>query len=106
MSNEQPMPNKVDGPAMQDLVIEDIQKRKQVGIERYGATLKAFNGRDALRDAYEESLDQTFYLKQANIEHQQLLAVAEAANRFICGTGTMAELTTAVAVARADGVFK
>ena len=64
-----PVPN--DGPAIQDLVIADIEARKKVGLERYGTLLQAYNGRDALRDAYEEALDLAMYLRQ-EIEERAL----------------------------------
>lgn len=64
----QPPPLTNDLPAIQDLVQADIGKRKQVGIERYGTPLQAFNGRDALTDAYEEALDLCQYLRQALFE--------------------------------------
>ena len=65
---EQPMPIVTDGPCVQDLVCVDIQARKRVGIQRYGTVLQPHNGRDALRDAYEEALDLCQYLKQALLE--------------------------------------
>jgi hypothetical protein len=65
---DQPPPAQNDGPAIQDLVVVDIAERKRVGIERYGTPLQAFNGRDALRDAYEEALDLCQYLRQALYE--------------------------------------
>jgi hypothetical protein len=46
-------------------VIRDIEQRRLVGIERYGTPLQAHNGRNPLVDAYQESLDQTTYLRQA-----------------------------------------
>jgi hypothetical protein len=46
------------------MVIADITERRQVGIARYGTPLQAHNGRDALRDAYEEALDLACYLRQ------------------------------------------
>lgn len=58
------MPVKNDGPCIQDLVIADIERRKAIGLERYGTLLQPFNGRDALRDAYEEALDLCQYLRQ------------------------------------------
>ena len=42
--------------------------RDRVGRETYGTPLQAFNGRDALLDAYHECLDMAVYLKQAIIE--------------------------------------
>jgi hypothetical protein len=61
----QQMPIKNDRPAIQDLVIADIEARKAVGFERYGTLLQPFNGRDALMDAYQEALDLCQYLRQA-----------------------------------------
>jgi hypothetical protein len=61
---EQPMPIPQKTPAILDLVIADIQLRDRVGVERYGERLRAHNGRDTLRDAYEEALDLAFYLRQ------------------------------------------
>lgn len=54
-----------DVPAIQDLVIADIEARKAVGIRKYGTVLQAHNGRDALMDAYQEALDLAMYLRQA-----------------------------------------
>lgn len=76
---EQPLPVATDGPHIHDLVALDVRAfvylgdeqvaldlagRKQIGIERYGQPLQAHNGRDALRDAYEEALDLLVYLRQ------------------------------------------
>ena len=60
----EPPPIRNAQPAVQDLVIADIDARKQVGIERYGTVLQAFNGRSSLMDAYQESLDLSIYLRQ------------------------------------------
>lgn len=65
---DQPLPKVNDLPFVQDAVIVDIEARKQVGIERYGTPLQAFNGRDALQDAYEEAIDLAMYLKQLILE--------------------------------------
>lgn len=50
------------------LVIADLEARAAAGIMTYGTLLRPFNGRDALKDAYEEALDLAMYLKQAMIE--------------------------------------
>lgn len=50
--------------AIQDLVIEDMRARKEVGLKKYGTALQGFNGRDALMDAYQEALDLVNYLRQ------------------------------------------
>ncbi len=61
---DQPLPGPSDGPAMQDLVIADIEARKQIGIQRYGQTLKAHDGRDNLLDIYQELLDAAIYIRK------------------------------------------
>ena len=55
-------------PAVWPLVIMDMAARDQVGRARYGVPLQPHNGRDALRDAYEEALDLCAYLRQAIME--------------------------------------
>jgi hypothetical protein len=62
---EQPNPIPNTSTPIVDLVMEDMKERKRLGIERYGTPLQANNGRDALRDAYEEALDLAIYLRQA-----------------------------------------
>ena len=66
--DSQPMPMVNESQNIQDQVIADIEARKEVGLKRYGTLLQAFNGRDALQDAYEEVLDLCVYLKQVIVE--------------------------------------
>lgn len=66
MSQPNPIPNTSE--PIVDLVIKDLQDRKKVGIERYGAPLQANNGRDALQDVYEELLDAVQYIRQVREE--------------------------------------
>jgi hypothetical protein len=67
--NAQPVPEHLDGvESVQDAVIADIEARKRVGLERYGTLLQPGNGRDALRDLYEELIDACMYVKQALLE--------------------------------------
>jgi predicted HAD superfamily Cof-like phosphohydrolase len=61
---ELPTPEPNDSKGIWDIVIEDMKARDTVGRERYGTPLQAGNGRDALLDAYQESLDQTVYLRK------------------------------------------
>jgi hypothetical protein len=61
-----PTPNNLRHVA--DLVVDDILERKRVGEERYGTPLQPFNGRDALKDAYEEVLDLASYMRQMMYE--------------------------------------
>jgi hypothetical protein len=70
---EQKLPTAGVGPVIQDLVAQDIQERLRVGIERYGQPLRAFNGRDALKDLYEELLDAVVYTRQVMMERQLMI---------------------------------
>lgn len=72
-AHEQPLPVGNDQPVIHRLVQADLERRLAVGITTYGQPLQPFNGRDPLQDAYEESLDQSCYLKQAIIERDRLL---------------------------------
>ena len=67
-SPEQPPPVPNDRPRVRDLVQADLDERYQEGLRRYGVPLQPHNGRDALRDAYEEILDAAFYIRQAIYE--------------------------------------
>ena len=65
---EQPPPVPNNGTSIQSLVRADLLAREQVGIARYGTPQQAHNGRDGLRDAYEEALDLCCYLRQVIAE--------------------------------------
>ena len=56
---------------IQELVLDDLRARMEVGKERYGTYLQAFNGRDALRDLYEELLDACVYIRQVIEERDE-----------------------------------
>lgn len=60
---DQPLPVVNDNSDIQSMVISDIGKRRELGIQRYGTALQAHNGRDMLRDAYEEAIDLAIYLR-------------------------------------------
>lgn len=60
----EPAPVKNNKPSIHDLVIKDMHSRKEMGLKKYGTVLQAGNGRNALKDAYEEVLDLAMYLKQ------------------------------------------
>jgi hypothetical protein len=47
----------------QQLLIDDIEERREVGISRYGQGHRPFNGRDTLQDLYEEQLDLLVYFR-------------------------------------------
>jgi hypothetical protein len=61
---DQPPPVPSARQAVWDLVIADMRERDQLGRERYGTPLQAFNGRRPLVDAYQELLDLVVYLRQ------------------------------------------
>jgi hypothetical protein len=65
---DQPLPLSNDLPAIQDLVLADIEARKAIGIKRYGQLLKPHDGRDNLRDLYEELMDACIYARKAIYE--------------------------------------
>lgn len=64
-----PIPN--DETPIYHLVIQDIESRAEAGKEKYGTYLQPHNGRDALMDAYQESIDQTIYLRQKLEEEKE-----------------------------------
>lgn len=64
-ATDQQLPEVNDQPFVQDLVLADIEARKQLGIRKYGTALQAGNGRNMLLDAYEEALDLAIYLRGA-----------------------------------------
>lgn len=53
------------------LVIEDMHSRDSFGRKKYGTPLQPLNGRDSLKDAYEEVLDLAVYLRNL-IEEREL----------------------------------
>lgn len=69
------MPTRNHSPSVQSMVIADLEVRLQVGIQRYGTALQPHNGRDMLRDAYEEALDLATYLRGVIAERDDPKAV-------------------------------
>jgi hypothetical protein len=78
---DQPPPVENDRPAIQDLVIADIEERKRIGLERYGTLLKPHNGRKALVDLYQEILDGAQYIRQEIEERADFRAEGAAEER-------------------------
>ena len=60
----EPMPTVNENPFVWELVMADMRSRDDFGKEKYGTRLQGFNGRDALKDAYQEILDAAVYLRQ------------------------------------------
>ena len=48
-----------------ELLHKDLDERNRKGWLEYGKELTAHDGRDTLRDAYEEALDLAVYLRKA-----------------------------------------
>lgn len=56
------------GACVQDLVIAAMEESKRVGVERYGQTLRTFNGRRGFEDVHDEVRDLFVYLTQIKAE--------------------------------------
>jgi hypothetical protein len=70
----QPLPAPSSHPIAHLEVMKDLQARLDLGVRRYGQPLQPFNGRNALRDAYEEVLDLAVYLWTAIYEQEHARA--------------------------------
>ena len=68
LNEKQPRSIPNDRPYIWDLVIPDIKERDAMGEKKHGTRLQGFNGRDVLKDAYQEALDVVVYLRQAIYE--------------------------------------
>jgi len=62
-----------NGSVVGDLVMEDLRGRMEFGKARYGTYLRVGNGRDALKDLYEELIDATLYVRQLIAERDSEL---------------------------------
>lgn len=67
-SKPEPPPEDSLSPAIYDLLVKDLDDRDKFGQKKYGTRLKPHNGRDALKDAYQEAIDLVVYLRQALYE--------------------------------------
>lgn len=79
----QPQPIKNNNDHIADLVIEDLVKRKKLGEERDGIPLQAFNGKNALVDAYEDVLDLAQYIRQEIEKNAVLKRKVELADKLV-----------------------
>lgn len=71
--DEQPDPIANDEPSAHDIAIASLTERKEFGLKKYGTLLQVGNGRNSLRDAYEEAQDLVVYLATAEEEQRRLL---------------------------------
>jgi hypothetical protein len=67
----EPEPVKNASRPVWEVVIEDMHARDNMGRAKYGFSLQAHNGRNALWDAYQEALDLVVYLRQKIIEEEE-----------------------------------
>lgn len=74
---DQPLPTINNEVCVQDEVMAFIERRKQVGIERYGTVLQPNNGRDTLLDLFEEIVDAAIYFGQLLLERDGSLPGGE-----------------------------
>lgn len=66
----QPLPVGNGLPIAHEMVTADLADRLALGIQRYGQPLQPFNGRNALRDLYEELLDACVYIRSRIYEEE------------------------------------
>lgn len=66
----QPDPTMANGDIWNE-VLEDMEARREMGIDKYGTPLQAFNGRKPLVDLYQELLDAVVYIKQKILEDEE-----------------------------------
>lgn len=60
---DQQPPTVNEHPIIQELVRSDLADRLALGVKRYGTGLQPHNGRDMLKDAYDEAMDLVVYLR-------------------------------------------
>ena len=99
-SHDQVMPSpgqEIVNPVAIQHITELLEKRNQIGIERYGTTLQTFNNRDVFRDFADEFTDAWQYYVQIKLENEHrrraVMAVADllddlAVRRTSVTTGT------------------
>lgn len=74
---DQPLPTP-GGQSVTRAVMADLAAREARGVATYGRSLETFNGRDAVRDLYEELLDASQYCRQWLMEREAILATLAA----------------------------
>lgn len=72
-ASPQPAPTG-NGPEVLPVVLGFLTRRQEHGRAKYGTTLRAHNGRDALQDAVEEAADKLMYLMQLRMQWPALVA--------------------------------
>lgn len=73
----EPRPKATEFPSAHDLVIQELQARKDFGLEKYNTPLTILNGRRPERDALDEALDLAVYVQCIQQEMQYLRIALE-----------------------------
>lgn len=60
-----------------DALIDDLKRRREGGLKKYGTELQTWNGRSFLVDAYQELLDAALYVRGVLMEDQDRRAATE-----------------------------
>lgn len=100
MPQERPHPGKIDvTPLAKAFFNEMIDARQTEGIRKYGVSLQTFNGRNPYQDTHEELVDAFQYIKQAELEHDELrkecmdaFSTLEAKNKIVLDYATEIEV--------------
>lgn len=80
---DQPAP-KPGGFPVQAVLIEALKQRMEFGLRKYGRPLETHNGRDPLRDMWEEMLDMVSYFTQYILEQGvELPGLEKFAKKFV-----------------------
>lgn len=69
---DQPLP-KPGELNVQEVLSKAVLERMRYGIDKYGSPLETFNGRDPIRDVWEELLDALTYMTQIRLERGDIL---------------------------------
>lgn len=85
INQEQQPPEDGTGPDCWELVLDDMESRRALGVEKYGKPLRPDNGRNALVDAYQESLDLVVYLRAAIEQNKALTEELSALKEMLAG---------------------
>jgi len=71
VTKKEPRPKHNDSKPVYESLIEMIRERAGMGKVKHGTHLQANNGRDALMDALQESIDLNQYLMQVILEGEK-----------------------------------
>jgi hypothetical protein len=67
---------------VQEVLSKVVIERMRYGIEKYGSPLETFNGRDPIRDVWEELIDALVYMTQVRLERGDRLPGMEPTDRI------------------------